>query len=230
MASYLFLFLLGFSLLGLVGIYLLVKAFANIRPSEQRLRQDLEKMRAEVSKLNIDLAPITKEELDLFALEQVNTLIKKHPVITARGVFTTIYHEPVAAYSFKRYVSRNLNALLYVRTLNKEFIYRFQDKEVKIIMNNQPFGTIKANGALYSARDGKILARLNQEVAGLLPVVTRDRELGSINTGLTADKKGLNSRAFQYVNDMNQEEENLFLSLSLLQLVKRAIPDQTQGK
>jgi hypothetical protein len=151
-------------------------------------------------------------------------------VLTARGVFTTIYHEPVAAYSFKRYVSRSLNALLYVRTLNKEFIYRFQDKEVKIIMNNQPFGTIKANGALYSARDGKILARLNQEVAGLLPVVTRDRELGSINTGLTADNKGLNSRAFQYVNEMNQEEENLFLSLSLLQLVKRAIPDQTQGK
>jgi hypothetical protein len=66
MASYLLFFLLGFSLLGLVGIYLLVKAFANIRPSEQRLRQDLEKMRAEVNKLNIDLAPITKEELDLF--------------------------------------------------------------------------------------------------------------------------------------------------------------------
>ncbi len=226
MATYLLYLLLVFGLLGLAGIYLAIKALANVKPSVQRLKNDLANMRAALDKLNLELAPITREELDLFALEQVQSLTKKQPVFTARGVFTTIYHEPVAAYSFKRYVSRKLNALLYVRTSTQEFVYRFQDKDVQIVLNDKPLGTIKPNGALYSAADGKIVARLHQEVAGLLPVVTRDRELGSINTGTATDKKGLNSRAFLNVNDMNTDEEVLFLSLSLLELVKRAVPDQ----
>ncbi|HRF40188.1 MAG TPA: hypothetical protein PK198_15460, partial [Saprospiraceae bacterium] len=151
---------------------------------------------------------------------------KKRAVLTAKGVFTTIYHEPVAAYSYRRYVSSKLNALLYVRTAEREFVYRFKGKEVQIILNNQPLGTIKENGVLYSARDGSMLARLNAETAGLLPVVGKDRELGSISARNlpAAAKPGLNSRAFEFVNDnLNDQEETLFLSFALMELVKRSV-------
>lgn len=219
-------FFLVITLIGVVGLLLLMRVIADYQPNERKVKADLQKMRDEIAQYGGELAPIDKQELDLFAVEQVQRTLKKRAVLTAKGVFTTIYHEPVAAYSYKRYVSSKLNALLYVRTAEREFVYRFKGKEVQIILNKQPLGTIKENGVLYSAQDGSMLARINSETAGLLPVVSKDRELGSIsarNLPATA-KPGLNSRAFEFVNDnLNDQEETLFMSIALMELVKRSV-------
>lgn len=219
-------FFLVITLIGVVGLLLFMRVMADFQPNERKVKADLQKMRDEIAQYGGELAPIDKQELDLFAVEQVHRVLKKRAVLTAKGVFTTIYHEPVAAYSYRRYVSSKLNALLYVRTAEREFVYRFKGKEVQIILNNQPLGTIKENGVLYSARDGSMLARLNAETAGLLPVVGKDRELGSISARNlpAAAKPGLNSRAFEFVNDnLNDQEETLFLSFALMELVKRSV-------
>lgn len=219
-------FFLVITLIGVIGLLLLMRVIADYQPNERKVKADLQKMRDEIAQYGGELAPIDKQELDLFAVEQVQRTLKKRAVLTAKGVFTTIYHEPVAAYSYKRYVSSKLNALLYVRTAEREFVYRFKGKEVQIILNKQPLGTIKENGVLYSAQDGSMLARINSETAGLLPVVSKDRELGSIsarNLPATA-KPGLNSRAFEFVNDnLNDQEETLFMSIALMELVKRSV-------
>jgi hypothetical protein len=219
-------FFLVITLIGVVGLLLLMRVIADYQPNERKVKADLQKMRDEIAQYGGELAPIDKQELDLFAVEQVQRTLKKRAVLTAKGVFTTIYREPVAAYSYKRYVSSKLNALLYVRTAEREFVYRFKGKEVQIILNKQPLGTIKENGVLYSAQDGSMLARINSETAGLLPVVSKDRELGSIsarNLPATA-KPGLNSRAFEFVNDnLNDQEETLFMSIALMELVKRSV-------
>jgi len=220
-------FFLVITLIGVVGLLLLMRVIADYQPNERKVKADLQKMRDEIAQYGGELAPIDKQELDLFAVEQVHRTLKKRAVLTAKGVFTTIYHEPVAAYSYKRYVSSKLNALLYVRTADREFVYRFKGKEVQIILNKQPLGTIKENGVLYSAQDGSMLARINSETAGLLPVVSKDRELGSISARQpvsTTGKAALNSRAFEFVNDnLNDQEETLFLSIALMELVKRSV-------
>ena len=219
-------FFLVITLIGVVGLLLLMRVIADYQPNERKVKADLQKMRDEIAQYGGELAPIDKQELDLFAVEQVQRTLKKRAVLTAKGVFTTIYHEPVAAYSYKRYVSSKLNALLYVRTAEREFVYRFKGKEVQIILNKQPLGTIKENGVLYSAQDGSMLARINSETAGLLPVVSKDRELGSITARNlpAAAKPGLQSRAFEFVNDnLNDQEETLFMSIALMELVKRSV-------
>ncbi len=71
-----------------------------------------------------------------------------------------------------------------------------------------------------------MLARINSETAGLLPVVSKDRELGSISARNlpAASKPGLQSRAFEFVNDnLNDQEETLFMSIALMELVKRSV-------
>lgn len=212
-------------LVGVLGLLFLLRVFANFKPGERKLQADLQKMRTEIGQYGGELAPIDKQELDLFAVDQVNRVLKKRATLTAKGIFTTIYHEPVAAYSYKRYVSSKLNALLYVRTAEREYVYRFKDKDVQIIVNQRPLGTIKENGVLYSAADGKMMARINREgVQGLLPVVTPSRELGSIVATSPGAKPVLSTRAFEFVKDnFNEEEETLFLSIALMELVKRSI-------
>jgi len=218
---YFFLFTL---LIGVVGLLFLLRVIADFQPGERKLKADLQKMREEIAQYGGELAPINKEELDLFAVDQVNRVLKKRAVLTAKGIFTTIYHEPVAAYSYKRYVSSKLNALLYVRTAEREYVYRFKGKEVQIIVNGEPLGTIKENGVLYSARNGKSLARVNPETSGLLPIVTQERELGNITAVQPAGKAALNTRAFEFVKDnLSDEEEKLFLSIALMELVKRSV-------
>ncbi len=128
-------FFLVITLIGVVGLLLLMRVIADYQPNERKVKADLQKMRDEIAQYGGELAPIDKQELDLFAVEQVQRTLKKRAVLTAKGVFTTIYHEPVAAYSYKRYVSSKLNALLYVRTAEREFVYRFKGKEVQIILN-----------------------------------------------------------------------------------------------
>lgn len=210
---------------GVLGLLFLMRVFADFKPGERKLQADLQKMRAEIEQYGGELAPIDKQELDLFAVDQVNRVLKKRATLTAKGIFTTIYHEPVAAYSYKRYVSSKLNALLYVRTAEREYVYRFKDKDVQIIVNQRPLGTIKENGVLYSAADGKMIARINREgLQGLLPVVTPSRELGSIVATQPGAKPVLSSRAFEFVKDnFNDEEETLFLSIALMELVKRSV-------
>jgi hypothetical protein len=212
-------------LIGVVGLLVLLRLVSDFRPGEKKLKADLRKMRAETLQLAAELTPVSKEELDLFATEQVHRVFRKRAVITAKGVFTTIYHEPVAAYSYKRYVSTKLNALLFVRTAEREYVYRFHDKEVQIIISGKPLGTVKSDSVLYSAQDGRMIGGLRKEVAGLLPVVALDRELGSIASKPSQQgKSGLNSRAFAFVKDnMNEEEETLFLSLAFMELVKRSL-------
>ena len=218
---YFFLFTL---LIGVVGLLFLLRVMADFQPGERKLKADLQKMREEIAQYGGELAPINKEELDLFAVNQVNRVLKKRAVLTAKGIFTTIYHEPVAAYSYKRYVSSKLNALLYVRTAEREYVYRFKGKEVQIIVNGEPLGTIKENGVLYSAHNGKSIARVNPETSGLLPVVTQERELGNITAVQPAGKAALNTRAFEFVKDnLSDEEEKLFLSIALMELVKRSV-------
>lgn len=219
------LFFLITMLVGVLGLLFLLRVFANFKPGERKLQADLQKMREEIGQFGGELAPIDKQELDLFAVDQVNRVLKKRATLTAKGIFTTIYHEPVAAYSYKRYVSSKLNALLYVRTAEREYVYRFKDKEVQIIVNQRPLGTIKENGVLYSAADGKMIARINRDgIQGLLPIVTPSRELGNIVATQPGVKPVLSSRAFEFVKDnFNEEEETLFLSIALMELVKRSV-------
>lgn len=218
-------FFLVITLIGVVGLLLLTRVIADYQPNERKVKADLQKMRDEIAQYGGELAPIDKQELDLFAADKYNVRSKSALSLRPKA-FLPPFTMNRWRHTATRYVSSKLNALLYVRTAEREFVYRFKGKEVQIILNKQPLGTIKENGVLYSAQDGSMLARINSETAGLLPVVSKDRELGSITArNLPASAKpGLNSRAFEFVNDnLNDQEETLFVSIALMELVKRSV-------
>ena len=68
-------------------------------------------MRTEIAPYVEDLVPLESEELELMSLNQLNQSLKKGMTTTAKGVFTSIYQEPLVAYSYKKYIVNN-NALL----------------------------------------------------------------------------------------------------------------------
>ena len=150
--------------------------------------------------------------------------MKKRVTTSAKGVFTTIYNEPIVAYNFKKYIAREVDAVLYARTATHEFAYRIKGGEVKVVIDNELVGTLKDNGILYGGQHNRMIARINREQElELMPIIVNEKEVGNLVKALPTPKaKSVDARAFEFVrDDLNQEERKIFLSLAIYELVQR---------
>ncbi|MEM1324113.1 MAG: hypothetical protein AAGG75_27895 [Bacteroidota bacterium] len=213
-----------FTALSIGGIYLLYKILVNFQPSNSKIKQDLIKLRSEIEPWVDQLVPWQNDELELLSLKQTNRVLKKGIITSVKGVFTSIYHEPMIAYAYKRYFAGGANAILYARTSHHEFSYRIRKDGVQIHIDNQFIGQLKNGGLLYSASTNRLIARINRDdVSGFLPVVVGERELGSLSK--PSETMSTNTRAFQFLNEkITQEEEALLLSMSILEMVGNELP------
>ncbi len=218
-------FLLILTLIVVVTVgMLLMKIFSAMQPNDKQIDADIKKMKTELEPLTKNLISISKEELELFSQREIDNTLKKKSGVAAKGVFTTIYHEPLVAYSYKRYPSSKLNAILYARSADHEFAYRIKKGEVQLIVDQKHAGTLRENGVLYDPRN-RVIASMNREQdPKLLPVTIEDREVGNLLKPLPIAQKELSQRAFELVRpDLNDKEETLFLSLAVLELVQRNV-------
>ena len=94
--------LLAIVVLAVVGISLSMKMMQNYNPGRNKVQADLKQIRAELAPLVADLVPWSEEEMEQLSLNQVHRANKKGVAKTAKGVFTTVYHEPVIAWAYKR--------------------------------------------------------------------------------------------------------------------------------
>ena len=193
----------------------------NFRPNKKRIQQEIAKMKADVEGWAGELVPITKEELELFSKSQIKQSKKSRSKTSYKGTFKTIFEEPIVAYSYRSFLGKGNHAILYARTANHEFAYWISDKGTQVVVDNQMIGTIKDNDVLYGAKSNRMLSRMNRSEKDMLPIVVKDREVGSLVKGLPAPNEALSARAFEFVKeDLNEEEQTLMLSLGILEMVK----------
>lgn len=208
--------------LGAVGIYVLLKSMQNFKPGRNKIQKDLQQIKAELQPWVADLVPWSKEEMEQLSLRQMNKTVKKGIATVAKGIFTTIYHEPVIAWMYRKYLGPKENALLYARTSNSEFIYRIKNDEVELVVDNELVGKMGANGILYNNKGNKQLAQINKGSEELLlPVSVNERKVGSLTKATGSEKE--NPRAFQYLSEMTKEEEKLFLAISILEMARKSM-------
>jgi hypothetical protein len=209
--------------LGIAALAILAKVFKNFQPGDKKINADVAQMRKEIEAMNLDLVPWDKDETELFSLNQISQSVKKGITTTAKGVFTSIYQEPMLAYGFKKYVSPNLNAVLFAKTASHEYVYRIKKDSIQVTIDGKALGILKDDGVLYSTRKNKVLARIAQGSDELLlPMIVNNREVAHVVNPAKADK--INPRAFDLVDEnMTKEEEEVFLALGVLEVVQRSI-------
>ncbi len=214
------------SVLVVVGLLLLLNLYSkNSMPSKKRQAAELSALQADMDKWVDKLVPLDKAELDLFSLSQDKQVVTKGIGSTAKGVFTTIFQEPVVAYSYKRYLGNKVNELLYARTSEHEYVYWTNNGQTTLSIDQQPVGKID-NKVLYGSKSGKALASISDQARqNYLPIKVGDREVGALNTERPKQKDALSQRAFQFIpEDLNEKEEQLFMALVTLELVKQSLP------
>ena len=218
--------LLILTLLLLFAVLAMFKMWsANRMPGKKQRARVVRELKEEMDGWSADLVPLNKEELDLFSLAQDKQVLKTGAGTTAKGTFTTIFHEPVVSYSYRRYLGRKVNELLYARTAEHDYVFWTENGETTLEIDEQPVGTISGN-ALLGARTGKPLARIAGEAReNYLPISVGNREVGAITTRSADAKDPLSQRAFEFIpDDLNDKEEQLLLSLATLELVRRTLP------
>jgi len=211
----------------LVGSLLITSLIAkNIAPGQKRMDMEVKRMKEDMDQWAGELIPINKEELELFSLGQDKQLIRKGITTTAKGLFTTIYHEAVMAYSYRQYLGNKnkANGLLYARTAEHEFTYWINKGRGTLFIDGQEVGILSEDGKLRGKRTGKEIARIDKAKTEFLPVRVGNRELGSLSKKPTSSGEGLHGRALEFMEpNLNDKEEQLFLALVLKELVTRTV-------
>lgn len=220
--------LLIISALFLIALFTLLKVYSNNRmPGKKQRDRHLRELKEDMDGWSADLVPLNKEELDLFSLAQDKQVVKTGAGMTAKGTFTTIFHEPVVSYSYRRYLGKKVNELLYARTADRDYVYWTENGVTSLEIDGDPVGKI-SDRTLHGARSGKPLAQLaspNEE--NYLPISVGNRQVGALTGHQTSKDDPLSQRAFEFIpDDLNQKEEQLLLSLATLELVRRSLPNE----
>lgn len=198
----------------------------NMAPSQKRLKMETQRLKEDMDQWAGQLVPINKEELELFSWGQDKQVLRKGITTTAKGIYTTIYHEPVLAYSYREYIGKaeKKNALLYARTAEHDFVYWIRKGEGTLFIDGQEVGKLSRDGVLRGKRTGKAIAERSTTGQEMLPVTVGNREVGSLSLPSSSASKGLHERAFSFLKpDLNDKEEQLFLALALEALVKEVV-------
>jgi len=198
--------------------YFIYQFTTNFQPSAKKIVGDLNELKQEIQEWVPTLVPWTPSNMELLSYEQANQTVKKGLSKTAKGTFNTVYHEPLFAYSYKQYVSSGNNALLFAQTSKNEFAFRIQKKEVAISIDNEYAGVLKEGGLFYGGSKQTLMARINQDKElKLKPIIIGDKEVASI---VNPAKSAIpNPRALKFIAPMEAEEEKIFLSLAILEIV-----------
>lgn len=129
------------------------------RSHRNLFQRDSEFLTTQLKDLMESLIPLDDEEFKLLANNPISKKIKKAGSTFSMGLLSTIYQEPLFAFAFKNY--NNLDkALLLVESEKKQYKLLFQENFTKIFINNTEFGTITAEGKLYSVDGRRILSEI----------------------------------------------------------------------
>ena len=204
------------------GIYYGLKTLENYNPGRKKIQKDLLLLKTDLQPFLNELVPWSDEEMAQLSLNTIKKKRAKRIVTTTKGIFTTIYHEPLIAWAYRKYVSSKENALIYARTSDHEFIYREKKDLVEIVIDNELVGRLNSNGSLLSLKGNKTLANISKSAGGHgVPILVHGVEVGRLSD--PSKVSSANPRAFQVIGKMNDEQEQLFLALAILEFIKGEI-------
>ncbi len=200
---------------------------SNFNPNKKKIQDDLRTIKALMEPKLETIIPWTEEEKTLLSVEQIDVKKKRQGTIVVQGTLISIYHEPMVAYFYKKYLNKKSeDAIIYARTSNRAFEYRIKKGEVAIRINNHDIGSLKQDNKLY--RKNKVIASINRDSqTNLTPILLHDKrgqikELGHLVKKQSSDE--INKRALQLIDQqMNDNEEAIFLALVLFEMIHTSI-------
>lgn len=213
--------LILFAAVGFI-IYQVIKFFVSINSGTAQKRRDIEELKLGMVEQVKQLVPMNLTELELLSVNQSGVAVSRGLNSVKTGAFTSVYHEPLVAYAYKKYSYPAESSVLLVSTASDDFIYKSEGERTEVFLNNNKLGIIDSDGNMYDPQSKKQLARIEaDQVLSSHPVKIGEKEVGEIvNLRLNESP---NPRAYQFLEPMDEREEKIFKALTFLSLVEESI-------
>lgn len=202
-----------------------LRALLGIPPGTTRINKDLAIMRQLTKPIADHIIPWEKEkELELMALKADIKTQKRGMNRMILGSIQSIYVEPMVTFAYMYYVKGTREGLLYCRTRELEIVYRIKKKDIDVFLNGNLVAIIDAQNIMYGLKSRSALGRVKPYSADLLSIVILDREAGHLFNPLRPHSEV--QRAFYLMTKLDDDEERIFLTLGLYELVMRMLANK----
>ncbi len=219
MARLVFFAFITFILFSFVNVIsILDKLFSGFRPAILKLRKELRALQPELNSWAADnLIKWDRQEMELLSLRQHKQTKSGLTNKVTRGVFQSIYHEPLMVYIQKMYGPHE--GVILTRTSQHEIAFIILNKEVEVFINEEYFGKLDSQGKLwFNGRN--VIAQIDRGDQVLLNIHVNNKMAGNVLN--ETKKETRNPRAFQYLAELDPVEEKVFLALAFFELVRRS--------
>lgn len=203
-------------------LWYLFQYLSNAKPNAKTIENDLKDMRRESQEAFKNLVPWTADEWTLLSATLGEHKEYKGIVKRAEGVMKSIYHEPLLVYRYKQYAGGK-HSLLLIRTKKFEYVFWKKGKQTEIFKNSEAFGILNEEGVLMSKNGKKEVGYLKEpDKNTFIPVVLHDHEVANISHPEKVDT--VNPRAFEYLTELADEDQEKLFALTLSYYIKERIP------
>jgi hypothetical protein len=203
----------------------IIRSVLGMPPGANKINRDLEAMREMARPVMTLLIPWEEEkELELMSLRVDYKSQKKGFDKVLMGTVQSIYFEPMVVFSYLKYDKKSREALLYCRTVNREIVFRIKKRDVDVYLNGSHVAIINQHNILYGVRSKSALGQVRHYSADLLSIFIREKDVGHLFNPLRPHSDV--QRAFYLIADLNEEEEGIFLTLGLFELITRTLSNK----
>lgn len=200
----------------------LLRRVLKVPPGTRKINQDLGIMREIIRPVQHQLIPFQEEnEIELMSLNYELKSQKQGFDKIITGTIQSIYYEPMVTFAYKDYINGVRDALLVCRTKSMEFIYRIKKKDADVYFNGNQVAVMDASNTMYGLKSRTILARTKPYSRELISVWVKDKDMGHMFNPL--QPHGHQQRAFTLIKDLQDEEERIFLAITLFEMVTRIL-------
>ncbi len=194
-------------------------------PGTRKINQDLAVMRQMIKPLQERLIPFREEnEIEIMSLHLETKSQKNGLDKIVTGTIQSIYSEAMVAFAYKDYIKGVREALLCCKTSNAELIFRIKKKDVDVYLNGNQVALIDQYNVMHGLRSKKALGRVRPYSSDLLSVVIMDKEVGQMFNPLRPHTK--QQRAFTLISNLDEEEEAIFIALTLYEILTRILENK----
>lgn len=135
-----------------LGVLFLGRFLRNVQPTDDEILDDLKELKASVTSFKGGFIPWTEE----FSPKQLDQVLTKSNARSGNGVFLSKEDDPIFAYAFRQYIGPGRNALLYILSLDHEYVFRITNIGTSVTRDGQKIGLIRDNGVFYDTKNDEV--------------------------------------------------------------------------
>lgn len=189
-----------------------------IFPGKNRLNAAIAEMKSDLKEQSELLVSWEGRELELMSLIQENRLVKSAFEQQVSGIICSIYHEHMVAYCWKKLSGLGNIEIIVAHTKKYHFEYVKKNGRISFYVQDQFLGEFKNNDKLYLSKKRE-LASIRIGTGEWWPIEVDSKPVGSL---VNIDQaRHVNPRAFQLRSGISPEQEIVFLSMAIYQIIDR---------